>query len=97
MSGRGAHVPAEHNNGLRLTKWHVLCSLTDRLDVSKEGVWLLGPQPDVLNIQRDQEHCGSWGVRQSHQDVHLLRCKATHPPTMHQGFAQLPDALCQNP
>ena len=57
--GRGTDIPAECNNGLRLTMW--LCSLMGHSDVSEEGVWLLGPQPDVLNIQRHQEYCGSWG------------------------------------
>lgn len=59
----GVDVPAECNNGLRLRliMWPALRSLTGHSYMSEKGVWLLGPQPDVLNIQRHQEYCGSWG------------------------------------
>lgn len=61
--------------------------------MSEEGVWLLGPQPDVLNIQRHQEYCGSWGELDRSLGCALAQMESKPPTHSAPGFAQLPDTL----
>lgn len=61
--------------------WPVLCGITDHSDMMEEGVWLLGPQPDVLNVQRHQERCGSWGEMDEAMRIALAQTGTNRPPT----------------
>lgn len=55
---RGRDVPTEPDDGLLVAPSQVLRSVEDHPDVAQEDVWPLGPQPDVLNVQRYQERGG---------------------------------------
>lgn len=81
VRGQGGDVLAEPDDGLLVTAWRVPCSLTDHLDVGEEGVWPLGPQPDVLDVQGQQEGGGGCGEDTGPSGRHLLGQTARHPPS----------------
>ena len=59
VGDRGRDVPAEPDDGLLVAPSRLLRGIKDHSDMAQESVWPLGPQPEVLNVQRYQERSGS--------------------------------------